>query len=842
MYNGWLEIGGNLMYSSSFDVVLRTNTNTSKIAIGNGDNAIAGIYMQSNNVGIQTLPRYDYGLTVHPKSLFIDTSTYSNNVVVNGKMNGITKISSTAIDLYNNTSNVSYFSTNGISRSRMLVGDVVKTITTEFKIQGARVFRLVAEDIINIDGGTIRGYRLTLDSIYSDQIPVDSIVLITRQAFQIRAKNIVNGLVGYGDRLFVQIDMVDLYADQGYPNFNVNDMINIEFLSDVASTTSGDITIMYKQIQVTACTYNDNGTFSRAVAQVTVNVENPGSDFFKINMYYSLKTSITEVALDEHPKVLLLLTDISNVILTNTSASIKTFILTFLLPNKRDAMEPILEAFISSSSLYIFPVISLQPPQNIVEYNVIAGYASVQDKNYKLLYLSDTNLVDNSSLYDTTGPSQGLEYIMFDNQVRIVNEHFLAAKDASVALDVGIIDELGFVIMRRNIQYSYVGTPIIIKSATLLAYDTIQYTFDCTFIYAFDVLKEFINKYVYVIDCFKNAIWQLGDVAIIANGTKTLTMKMIDQGLKQSYSSLEQISTILQNRVIYIVPFKFITLNILGDTDNLSYISSSLGIGTTNVKERLTVNGTASFKDAVMVFNDTSTVPLTLTYSSNVFRISDRVTMAGDKATFLSDVWVNGDVTAREFYRMSDERLKTNIAPAESIDDLERISRLQFKTFEMIMPSGSVRRPAKGVIAHEVEEIYPEAVYKESGMIYFMGPLSGILHSNTLTIDISQTSQTVLDHAMQIIAPFVYVVVAHPMIGNIALRVESVRDSMKQIVLDPNSTIPETKGRVMLVCVKDDVYKVNYEYLYVSAMNAIKVLNERIQYISNVMSPKSNNT
>ena len=74
-----------------------------------------------------------------------------------------------------------------------------------------------------------------------------------------------------------------------------------------------------------------------------------------------------------------------------------------------------------------------------------------------------------------------------------------------------------------------------------------------------------------------------------------------------------------------------------------------------------------------------------------------------------SDASIGGNATAADFILSSDTRLKTNITPIMTA--LTKLEHISGYTFEFTKHIGKRR---SGVLAQEIQEILPEAVYTDS--------------------------------------------------------------------------------------------------------------------------------
>lgn len=838
MFNGWIETGGNLNLTSTSDLVIRTTEAQNQyLVFGNGSNQIGAVYVENNNVGIKRAPQSNYVLSIDGSARVSQDIHVYPNAYNTSNMTTRMEMTCSNVALYNNTSNVTYLYGNGVSRTRMLIADMFKTPSVESKIASAQILQIAASNVQDTNNQIRSGYYMKLDSIHSDKIPADGVLLIQKQVFQVWSKNIIGDDVQFTDRLLVYVEFSPLYEDQGAITFQDFDIIDIDILDDVSSGNASNIVTLYREATVVSYTLYDNFVYPQSELHVILRIQNPGGDFISIGSYYTFKSSKTQLAINQNPTYILVLTNTTDLTDSNSTSLDRLYSLTFYSANKRDNLTDIANTFLaeltagSVRKTYIFPLDALIPPDKIDETNISVGYVTVDGENMqKHLYISNSRLLNNTSTYSVGGPCHGIDSITVDDETMPVREHYAVTTDNSVVVDVGDMTRNDFVIMRRNISYRYLGVPIIIRSASLVAGNTIQYTFELMFGELFDFIKLFKNKYAYIMDTYRDAVWVLGDVISTLAGTLTMTVKIIDPTLQALFPDITDIPFILQPRVVYIVPFKLIKLEILGSEDNLAYIPSSLGIGTTNVRERLTVNGTLSLKQQLTFYSDTSRKPYYVSYSSNALSLGTNATLDATTARFYTDMETTGNITANELFKTSDIRLKHNICETKPCTDLENLLKLNIKTYHM---TNAKNKTLKGVIAQEILTIYPEAVFKEPGILHFAKDVKANLKYDTLHIDADCSQE-----AFKLLTPGVTLVIKHPIVGEAHFIVHAVYESKSLVKLYNKHASAQQfndNSQVQLLYILDDVYKVNYEYLYASAINAIKTLHRDVQNLKSLL-------
>jgi hypothetical protein len=80
-------------------------------------------------------------------------------------------------------------------------------------------------------------------------------------------------------------------------------------------------------------------------------------------------------------------------------------------------------------------------------------------------------------------------------------------------------------------------------------------------------------------------------------------------------------------------------------------------------------------------------------------------------------LYTAGRIIAPEFYALSDARIKNVIDRSDSASDLDLLQKIKITDFRYIDVVGKGSQAKKGVIAQEVEKIYPDAVHQMKGFI-----------------------------------------------------------------------------------------------------------------------------
>lgn len=177
--------------------------------------------------------------------------------------------------------------------------------------------------------------------------------------------------------------------------------------------------------------------------------------------------------------------------------------------------------------------------------------------------------------------------------------------------------------------------------------------------------------------------------------------------------------------------------NIVLDIDGAIAISSNMFIGTLSTLSTATLTG-----DLIVANNNTSN--MTFTNTSNSFKMTygntERLKITNGTGLYLNDnVYITNDVYASSFHMTSDKNFKANIQQSTIKDDLHILRKLKVSNFTFINDSCSNQH--KGLIAQEVEEVFPQAIKEYEGIIP-MYQNFGLLFNDKGTLFIKLNNQS----------------------------------------------------------------------------------------------------
>jgi hypothetical protein len=160
------------------------------------------------------------------------------------------------------------------------------------------------------------------------------------------------------------------------------------------------------------------------------------------------------------------------------------------------------------------------------------------------------------------------------------------------------------------------------------------------------------------------------------------------------------------------IPRSNVTLDINGTLS----VSSNVYIGTTSTLSTTTLTG-----DFIIANSNTSNMLITNT--SNVFAMSygnvERLRITNGAGLFLNDnIYVTNDIYASSFHMTSDKHLKDNISLSSPKGDLSMLCKLKVCDFTYkCATSQDSPKYHKGLIAQDVETVFPQAVQEYDGII-----------------------------------------------------------------------------------------------------------------------------
>lgn len=244
----------------------------------------------------------------------------------------------------------------------------------------------------------------------------------------------------------------------------------------------------------------------------------------------------------------------------------------------------------------------------------------------------------------------------------------------------------------------------------------------------YELLKLYQGKTIYIMDKF-NIPWSLTNIFRTykqING-KQVELTILTVTDTRSIEKVRKLTSqdridLANERYIFVIPLQYFDYHKIADDQsrNENFAPKSLGIGTQFIKETLTVEGTMSCKDQLVLYDDNSFKPFTMTYGNDVMNINDKLQITNSNVSIKSDFEIDGVFSASAYLTTSDDRLKENITKTDIYADLDTINKLAVHSFNFkneTTDRKEKRQKVKGVIAQEVEELLPEIVSTKLGII-----------------------------------------------------------------------------------------------------------------------------
>ena len=132
-----------------------------------------------------------------------------------------------------------------------------------------------------------------------------------------------------------------------------------------------------------------------------------------------------------------------------------------------------------------------------------------------------------------------------------------------------------------------------------------------------------------------------------------------------------------------------------------------VGIGTTAPAYPLDINGSAT--------GNTSGGPFFI--STSVTNLNSGAATVGVSVRASGAFWSTGNAASGGFYVSSDQRIKRKLGVSNSKNDLAMLMKLKVTDYKYVDTLNSGRVQVKGVMAQEVESVYPQAISKQTNWI-----------------------------------------------------------------------------------------------------------------------------
>lgn len=866
---GWIETGGFFAHTTPSDVVFRTTTTNQCIAIGNADSNddIAAFYVTSNQVGIRTIPYSAHQvLSVKGDSLFYDGSvsvqdTHTRIDMSGARMEFIGAIidpidaTGTGSNLMDPTVYIDTYDSRVACDS--LVADTV--LTKKRVLEGVVVHSVTPSQIIdNPDEPPISGHDIVIDDVYQEYFADGVVFVVNKRTYHVWfvALDDVTG------RITLRISSYSKHAPIGSIVFATNDIVRIDILEDWSPVNvAAKLETLYYRFSVDGFRFRDviagnssDGTIVNGEVEVDFYFRNRTHvlrEKLELGSLHVLATTLT--ATSTSPQMVFKLVNIDDTFVTSTGRN--GFRMRF---RSIDGVANLVEhggvsSTLSSSivgvikTVFMLPLTHYKAPQ-VIENNVTVGY-TIDAISGRLSYqLTNTRLASMTSMYGSSRLiGYGVDQITLGSRpLKNIAKHYKAIAPDMVVLDAYGVDDAMFTVMRQSVSFTLKGLAMRVEAVTRLS-DTIA-EFVMTSILDISNIQTYEGHYVYWID----------------NGYPQGTIMQcnrarydpVTQKYTMSISDASSVNNVLDTgsgffydigRVVFIMPFKYTEHVRLGDFTHNVYTPYTMSIGTYKARELLTVKGDASVIQNVNIYNNLNDQLrdnyFNVSYNDHrVFSLNGIMNMTTSNVGLTLPLEVNSTVTAADYLKFSDARLKSDVQETSAETDLQRMVGINVKTFRM---HGAKTR-SKGVIAQEIAENFPDAISKVRDVLPGTGQIAYVdIDYGRLRMHSYDRSGDLKCDSILRIAP---ISEKHTIMWkHIEVRVASIdkatdeefRDEdviyvkiVDEDVVKYKSELNESSF-VQVIGIVDDVMLVNYEVLYMTAINAIKCLHNEVNLLKN---------
>jgi hypothetical protein len=688
---GWLETGGaankHFDQTRMNDVILRTSRIDNNVVIGNSNATNAALYISSNAIGMRTIPNLNYTLDVNGA---IKANTSLDMI----QANSLCRMTASNIDLkFNNASRV-YVDSFGLTRNKLLVTNEVKTRSV--MLRNTMVYDVYPSDFNDNTNMQVTGWTLEIDTNLSKYI-MDTVVLnINSTMYYVVNTDVTTPPIMKVNIIYYFPDQQNI--SQGTLTFSPGDILDVEVLEDLYKTNK--VEPVYIPMVLNDYSYRDNVFMQLAVTLTDLK----NISFLNRRALYHIKTTNSPTAVNRPFDNIFLLTDFY--FLNETILYLQFRSVDNITPI--DAMAQSLFMGFDSSNprpLYVY-ILDAIYPKSFRELDVIWGFFTAQT-GVTYMSLRDTELIGMVNL--EANKTNVLENITFNSLINFDVETMFLDPTEGLLILLRDFDSQYVYAERGNIQYTYIGCPVQILDAEFIGDYTIRYFITNVFNF-FSDLKQYEDQFVYVVDR-ASRIWKLTKVMIMNSGS------YIELG-NVSGEPFSAADTYLVNpRYIYMVPFKYLSLYVIGNFKDNCYIHNSVGVGTNLISERLTVKGNASVNNELRWYDDESENIFYQRFTAEMFDINNKLIISTSNLVANKDLTVHGVVTANDFMSVSDKRLKKDLVAADPNHDLNVISQINIHNFKFKDEHQYGGKQKKGVIAQELELTLPHVVCKSEGFI-----------------------------------------------------------------------------------------------------------------------------
>jgi hypothetical protein len=185
-------------------------------------------------------------------------------------------------------------------------------------------------------------------------------------------------------------------------------------------------------------------------------------------------------------------------------------------------------------------------------------------------------------------------------------------------------------------------------------------------------------------------------------------------------------------------------------------------------------------------------------------------------------IYASNRMLASEFDAVSDARIKNVTGPSDTAADLETLEKLKITDFRYIDVVGKGNQLKKGVIAQEVEKVYPDAVRITSDFVPSVYAMADDVHYNAAARELAVT----VPKAHGFIAGDMVRIITDA--GNVDKPVASITDDHTFVL----ANVENTSSKVFVFGKKvDDFRVVDYDQLFsmnIGATQQLAIENQKL--------------
>jgi hypothetical protein len=396
--------------------------------------------------------------------------------------------------------------------------------------------------------------------------------------------------------------------------------------------------------------------------------------------------------------------------------------------------------------------------------------------------------------------------------------------NSSVVVDIKGVQDDVFDIKRQSIMYRFKGVPMRVVECNRISSIIADFVLDNILQYEIS-LARFTDGYLY---WFDNG----DDNAFIVK------LSSVYKSFTSSYSIIiETTSYVLDSpyffdvgRIIYLTPLMYTQHTKLGNNTNNTYIPKSLSIGTYQSKDTFTLNGNMTMIGGMTLYNKVNSVNnnFSIEYTdSNVLNMNNMVQITLSNVEFSKSINIKDNVSATNYIKYSDRRLKKNIRDTNLQDDLELIRKIQVKSFQF-QKSDDI---TKGVIAQDIHGLVPQAVKTSSYLIEFDNPIAVEVQHDTscLLVACEELDESIQNGVVLRVISRDNKNAYDVVVSKITYKYFKLEGKVFKTFIIRLHDANHLPNEVLIVGIIDNVYTVNYDILYMTAINAIKELDNKIK-------------